>query len=384
MGECEQASAILDELDAFEARILEFDTRLSKGEDCRPLVHTLFRNAHNIKGALGVAGLDAAVALVHAAESCLDALRSSDTQPEATLPDLLVAVVDALRREVSGEGSPAYADLPRELANEENRIRQARPVARGIDFALAAGELAALESCALRGEPLWLVEKLVEAALPEEALDGLPIFATVAEIGELVARRIKRAESGGDAVLMILFAAKVGAEELGFHIFDPFFPVAAKAAESGPAAGADGGAMAPTAGSGGLPRVLIVDDEALALLLLQKALVDYGRIDAVSSGAEALERFGQALASTPYSVVFLDILLEDMKGTEVLVEMRRREKEAGLPDGHGARIVMSSSLGDFGTVSEAFRAQCEAYLVKPVDPSKIREAMAKMGFPPVG
>ena len=401
-----QKALILDSLEEFESKILDFDEQVRKKENHRTLVHILFRLVHNLKGAFSMAALEDSVALLHACESCLDVLRSVDALPTERFSDLLVSTVDALRRDIvagdivagdeGGPGTGRNSELRKELEREAAALSSSTSAQRGIDFALDEAELLRLERGVGAGASLYILEKLVGGDMDEESVAGLPVFDTIAEAGALIATRIRRQKgsSESEAVLVLLFATALGLEELKFLVFDPLFPITREGAGMSrkPQASVRAGGHKEGEGdhseseavpSSSLPRILIVDDEALPLVLLQKALVDFGRIDAASGGREALERFSAALGNAPYSVVFLDVKLGDMDGVEVLREMRRLERAQGIAEGKGVRIVMSSALHDFETISASFRDQCELYLVKPVDGAKVREAMAKLGKTPI-
>ncbi len=61
-------------------------------------------------------------------------------------------------------------------------------------------------------------------------------------------------------------------------------------------------------------RILVVDDEPFILSSVARALSNSGEVKTVASAAEALEE----IKSYHYALCFLDILLPDMNGLEVL------------------------------------------------------------------
>jgi two-component system chemotaxis sensor kinase CheA len=77
-------------------------------------VDSLFRDAHTIKGAAGMLGLDEIQVLAHAVEDVLDGLRGTDEFPPELINPLLRAA-DSLRQHVEGAGEPD-GDLLEELA----------------------------------------------------------------------------------------------------------------------------------------------------------------------------------------------------------------------------------------------------------------------------
>lgn len=129
-------------------------------------------------------------------------------------------------------------------------------------------------------------------------------------------------------------------------------------------------------------KTLIVDDDFTSRLILQKVLSASGEAHIAVNGAEALEAFKAALAGRePYDLVCLDIMMPEMDGQEVLSRLRAAETAAGVPVNAGSKIVMTTALSDAHNVTRAFREQCEAYLVKPVEPRELRAKLKELGLP---
>lgn len=127
---------------------------------------------------------------------------------------------------------------------------------------------------------------------------------------------------------------------------------------------------------------LIVEDDFTNRRILQKFLQDYGEVHIAVSGIEAIEAFREArTAHRPYDLICLDILLPGLSGQEVLTEIRS-EEESDVIQTHRAKIVMVTGLDDRSNVLQAFREQCDAYLVKPVDVRLLREQLDGLGLEP--
>ena len=76
------------------------------------------------------------------------------------------------------------------------------------------------------------------------------------------------------------------------------------------------------------PHILCVDDSPANLLLVQTLLTGMGaRVTVVNSGYAALE----AVASTAFDLVFMDIQMPGMDGRQTTIAIRQRERELGLP-----------------------------------------------------
>lgn len=128
-------------------------------------------------------------------------------------------------------------------------------------------------------------------------------------------------------------------------------------------------------------KALIVDDEFTSQLILQKLLMEYGETQVVASGKEAVDTFSDALMlNEPFDLVCLDIMMSDIDGQQVLKEIRVLEEMEGVQGGDTVKVIMISSLSDKKNIMQAFKSQCEAYLVKPVDGGKLREHLEAFGL----
>jgi len=367
----ETEEILLEKLDRIEKLILEFELSLADG-DWRTLVHGLFRDMHNLKSSLSMAGYDAMGKLAHAAESLLDRYRSGKGEPQPAVISLILEATDISRSalltgaKTAGETGERYRPLMEEL--EKAKAPQGESRIRELTFPLEPSELCRLHTVLAGGNHPYILEKFISGSLTAGTVDGLPIFDAIREAGEPVAWRHKKDSSGG-AVLSILFGSVKPSAELSYILFDPFYPV-----EAGT------GQAAPVTRPARIPRILIVDDDPVAIMILQHFLAPYGRVDTATSGPEAVEKFRATLNNDRYDSAFLDIMMPGMDGLSVLRAFRELEKEAGLLIGEGCRIVMASALSDFPSISTSFHDLCDAYLVKPFDKDAVLGTVAKFGF----
>lgn len=113
-----------------------------------------------------------------------------------------------------------------------------------------------------------------------------------------------------------------------------------------------------------MTSVLIVDDEPLAVrrleLMLRDVAGDLTRVDVASGVASALERIENA----PPDVLLLDVRMRDGTGFDVL----RRMPKAATP-----AVVFVTAFDDAAT--RAFDEAATDYLLKPVDPGRLRVAL---------
>lgn len=128
-------------------------------------------------------------------------------------------------------------------------------------------------------------------------------------------------------------------------------------------------------------KTLIVDDDMSSRMVLQSMLHPYGESHAVVSGREAVEAVDSALKlGENYDLICLDIMMPDIDGHATLEQIRQLEEEHGILLGKGAKVVMTTALGDSKNFFGAFREQCDWYLVKPIEKPKLIDYLSRSGL----
>jgi two-component system chemotaxis response regulator CheY len=128
-------------------------------------------------------------------------------------------------------------------------------------------------------------------------------------------------------------------------------------------------------------KSLIVEDDYVSGLLLQKRLGEWGPAHVAFNGKEALEALRNPLeTSEPYGLICLDIMMPDMDGLQVLKEIRALEAAMGTEFLNRAKIIMVTSLRDEDTVLEAIQGQCDHFLTKPLRKEKLLEILRKLAL----
>ena len=109
------------------------------------------------------------------------------------------------------------------------------------------------------------------------------------------------------------------------------------------------------------PRVLIVDDEPNIRRGLAEALDGQGyEIELASSGEAALAQ----LESTPFDLVLVDLVMEEMDGIEVLIEVNRQWPKT--------EVVIITAHGTIETAVRALKEGAYDYLTKPINVKRFR------------
>jgi CheY-like chemotaxis protein len=121
-------------------------------------------------------------------------------------------------------------------------------------------------------------------------------------------------------------------------------------------------------------RVLVVDDNPTAREILQEPLSSLvARVDAVSSGKEALTAIKQRDPAEPYNVVFMDWRMPGMDGLQVARHIKSDETLQ-----HQPAIVLVTAFGREEVREEAERLQLDGFLLKPVTKSMILDSLVNV------
>ncbi|MBN2234289.1 MAG: response regulator [Opitutales bacterium] len=128
-------------------------------------------------------------------------------------------------------------------------------------------------------------------------------------------------------------------------------------------------------------KSLIVEDDFTSSLLLQEILKQIGPVDVASNGVEAVAAAAKAVESgEPYTLICLDIMMPDMDGIEALKRIREIEDQHSIALGSGSSILMTTSLSDTGSITQAYKNLCDAYITKPIDQAQLHEALRNLNL----
>lgn len=125
---------------------------------------------------------------------------------------------------------------------------------------------------------------------------------------------------------------------------------------------------------------LIVEDDVVSSTLLQNLLREFGTTVSVMTGTEVLPTFEKAhVDQRPFDLICLDIMLPGMDGQSILKKIREWEEEHGILGLDSVKVIMITALNDRHNILEAFRSQCEGYIVKPITKDKVVEQLEFLG-----
>ena len=128
-------------------------------------------------------------------------------------------------------------------------------------------------------------------------------------------------------------------------------------------------------------RILVVDDDFVSRMKIKALLSGYGNCDMAPNGELAIRIFKKAhREKNPYRLITMDINMPGMTGQQVVHKIREWEESQGIKNNQLANILMITIHNSIENITTSFEEGCEWFLVKPVTPENLREAMTKMGF----
>ncbi len=128
-------------------------------------------------------------------------------------------------------------------------------------------------------------------------------------------------------------------------------------------------------------RVLIAEDDFVARRILGDILSPHGDCDVVVDGDEAVQAFRLAREERRgYDLICMDIMMPNMDGQEALRQIRDIEKENGIKESDGVKVLMVTALGDPGSVFNAYKGGADSYVVKPISKTSILKELRKLGL----
>ena len=111
-------------------------------------------------------------------------------------------------------------------------------------------------------------------------------------------------------------------------------------------------------------RAILIDDERLARTELRKLLQDFPEIEIVDEACNAEEGL-QKIENLNPDLIFLDIQMPGKTGFDMLAELD-----------HAPQVIFTTAYDEYAL--KAFEVNALDYLLKPVEPRRLADAMEKL------
>ena len=116
-------------------------------------------------------------------------------------------------------------------------------------------------------------------------------------------------------------------------------------------------------------RAIIIDDERLARTELKKLLQDFPEVEVIDEAANAQEGIQKIEALRP-DLIFLDIQMPGKTGFDMLSELEK-----------SPQVIFTTAYDEYAL--KAFEVNALDYLLKPVEPKRLADAIQKIGQQPL-
>jgi len=126
-------------------------------------------------------------------------------------------------------------------------------------------------------------------------------------------------------------------------------------------------------------KILIIEDNPVALLLQRSLMSSFGICDTASDGEKGLDLFKLSMEEkAPYDIILLDLVMPGIKGSEVLKNIRKHEDANNIKGLDRSKVIVSTSTKESATLMELFRAETDAYIIKPLTRVKIEKELINL------
>lgn len=373
----EEVGHLIELVDLMERLALTLEG--AGGQDDPTTLHQVFQSAHNLKSGLAMADLPRASKLIHSVEDGMDRIRRGKAFWSPEWADFFLWAVDGVRQallkqeDLGLDYQEGYVD--RELqelmgSTEKNGEKAEKSLQWGI--VMTPEEEKTCHDWVTQGWGLFRVEKLFKKGLSKEVFETLPVLEDIASVGKLISVHpsFEGYEKGPEEqVVRYLFVSQSETRQLADVFFDPLItmrePVPPKPQNL----------SVPPEGH----RILVVDDDVYATVLLKHILSSLGRCDTATGGVQGLEMVKTAWkAGDRYHLVVLDLMMPVMDGQEVLGAIRDFEEEVGLFGLDRSLVVINTANADINQVKKSFRLQADGYLIKPFNVESLKKQIMEM------
>ncbi len=125
-------------------------------------------------------------------------------------------------------------------------------------------------------------------------------------------------------------------------------------------------------------KILVIDDDPNVKNSIEELPMEIDELQAIRSGDAAIRGVRIALKrQDPFELITVDIELPDMDGRQVVLEIRKMEREYATTKERSAVIVVLTAKADEKSVKTSLSAGANSFIVKPFRPETIIKTLAK-------
>ena len=121
-----------------------------------------------------------------------------------------------------------------------------------------------------------------------------------------------------------------------------------------------------------VPQVLVVDDDVVSRMMLMHLVDTCGRFE-ILEAEDGADAWRQLEAGLRPAMVFCDLRMPHLSGTELLARVKAHPQLAALP------FVLVSAANDGDSMNEAAALGADGYVVKPFRVEQLRPWLAALG-----
>lgn len=130
-------------------------------------------------------------------------------------------------------------------------------------------------------------------------------------------------------------------------------------------------------------RFLIIDDETISRLTLERMLGNYGTCQSAGTGKAALTAFADALRKNePFDVITIDLQLPDINGLQLMLKMQELERRIEDESFKPAIKLIISAHSKKELIISCVQRGCDGYIIKPFNRDTILGKIRKCGLNP--
>jgi two-component system chemotaxis response regulator CheY len=120
-------------------------------------------------------------------------------------------------------------------------------------------------------------------------------------------------------------------------------------------------------------RALVIDDSRAMRSILRSILASLDfEVEEAADGRQAVDILSR---DQKFDLALVDWNLPEMSGLEVVIEVRKDSRLAGLP------LLMVTTETEFERVTQALQAGANEYIMKPFDRDMLLDKLVILGIP---